>query len=129
MIAEKEFLSPGTPAGPGSEQPAEPPSPPLQVRQGGGPFSAGRSQRRRRSATPLPPPPVPAEMPYDTAGRVAFLALTQAPDVRREPAAEAPVVAPVAAPAAGLPLEGWTAVALAAVVVVALFLLGMGLTR
>jgi hypothetical protein len=68
-------------------------------------------------------------MPYDTAGRVAFLALTPAPDVRREPAAEAPVVAPDAAPVAGLPLEGWTAVALAAVVVVALFLLGMGLTR
>jgi hypothetical protein len=96
------------------------------VRQGGGPFSAGRSQRRRRSATPLPPPPVPAEMPFDTAGRVAFLALTPAPDVRREPAAEAP--APAAPPAVS-PLEGWTAVALAAAVVVALFLLGMGLTR
>jgi hypothetical protein len=129
VIAEKEFLSPGTPAGPGPEHPAEPPSPPLQVRQGGGPFSAGRSQRRRRSATPLPPPPVPAEMPDDTAGRVAFLALTPAPDVRREPAAEAPVVAPVAAPVARSSLEGWTAVALAAAVVVALFLLGMGLTR
>jgi hypothetical protein len=68
-------------------------------------------------------------MPYDTAGRVAFLALTPAPDVRREPAAEAPAAAAVAAPPAGSSLEGWTAVALAAAVVVALFLLGMGLTR
>ncbi len=107
---------------------AEPPSPPLLVRQGGGPFSVGRSQRRRRSASPLPPPPVPAEMPYDTVGRVAFLALTPAPDVRCEPVEEAPAAAAAASPA-GSPLAGWAAVALAAAVVVALFVLGMGLTR
>jgi hypothetical protein len=125
VIAEKEFLSPGSPLPAGPDEP-RPPSPPLLVRQGGGPFSAGRSHRRRRSADPLPPPPVAAEMPYDTAGRVAFLSVTPPPDVRPDAPAEAP------APAAARPgsrLEGWTAVALAAAVIVVLFLVGMGITR
>jgi hypothetical protein len=124
VIAEKEFLSPGSPLTAGPDDP-RPPTPPLVIRQGGG-LSVGRSHRRRRSADPLPPPPVPAEMPYDTVGRVAFLSVAPPPDVRPDPPAEA------AAPAAARPgsrLEGWTAVALAAAVIVVLFLVGMGITR
>ena len=125
MIAEKEFLSPGMPPGAGPDEPP-PPAPPLLIRQGGGPFSAGRSHRRRRSADPLPPPPVPAEMPYDTVDRVAFVSVVPPPDVRPDPPAEAPTPA---APRPASRLEGWTAVALAAAVIVVLFLVGMGITR
>jgi hypothetical protein len=125
VIAEKEFLSPGMPLDHGAdEQSAE--TPLLGIRQGGGPFSAGRSHRRRRSASPLPPPPVPAEMPYDTAGRVVFLSTEPPPDVRPDTAAEPPLEAP---PQLGSWLEGWPAVAIAAAVILVLFLLGMGLTR
>lgn len=125
MIAEKEFLSPGMPADPGGDEPLSE-VPLLGIRQGGGPFSSGRSHRRRRSASPLPPPPIPAEMPYDTAGRVAFLSTEPPPDVRPEPPVEE---TEPAAPAAGAWLEGWVAVAIAAAVILALFLVGMGLTR
>jgi hypothetical protein len=126
VIAEKEFLSPGTPLDPGADE-FPPDRPAFSVRQGGGPFSAGRSNRRRRSASPLPPPPIPAEMPYDTAGRVVFLAEEPPPDVRSDPDAAPPEDV---APAAAAPwFEGWVAVAVAAAVIVALFLLGMGLTR
>jgi hypothetical protein len=125
VIAEKEFLSPGMPPGAGPDA-TRPATPPLLVRQGGGPFSVGRSHRRRRSADPLPPPPVPAEMPYDTVGRVAFLSVAPPPDVRPDPPAEAPALA---APRPGSRLEGWTAVALAAAVIVVLFLVGLGITR
>jgi hypothetical protein len=100
--------------------------PPVLVPQGGGPW-AGRSHRLRRSATPLPPRPVPAEMPDDTAGRVAFLGAEPSPDVRPEPP-EQTQAAP-AATAPGSLLEGWRAVALAALLVVVLFALGMGLLR
>jgi hypothetical protein len=125
VIAEKEFLSPGMPLDPGGEE-QSPDVPLLGVRQGGGPFSAGRSHRRRRSASPLPPPPVPAEMPYDTAGRVAFLSTEPPPDIRPTPAAETPPDAPPFL--AALP-EGWVAVAIAAAVILGLFLAGMALTR
>lgn len=127
MIAEKEFLSPGAPADAGPDTPVGPQGPPLLMPPGGSPFSLGRSHRRRRSATPLPPPPVPAEMPYDTAGRIAFLSVTPPDDVRPEPAAEGPT--PAVGVRTAAPLEGWTALALAAAVIVVLFLVGMGLTR
>jgi hypothetical protein len=125
VIAEKEFLSPGTPPDPGMDDPPVD-VPLLGIRQGGGPFSAGRSHRRRRSASPLPPPPIPAEMPYDTAGRVAFLSTEPPPDVRPAPADGEPEPAP---PPPGAGFEGWVAVAIAAAVILGLFLLGMGLTR
>jgi hypothetical protein len=125
VIAEKEFLSPGMPLDPGGDEPP-PDVPLLGIRQGGGPFSAGRSHRRRRSASPLPPPPVPAEMPYDTAGRVVFLSAEPPPDVRPDPGAEPPPEAP---PALGPWVEGWVAVATAAAAILVLFLVGMGLTR
>lgn len=125
MIAEKEFLSPGTPLDPGGAEPG-PEVPLLGIRQGGGPFSAGRSHRRRRSASPLPPPPVPAEMPDDTTGRVVFLSSEPPPDVRPERADGDPEPA---APAPETWLEGWVTVAIAAAVILGLFLVGMGLTR
>jgi hypothetical protein len=125
VIAEKEFLSPGTPADMGGAEPG-PEVPLLGIRQGGGPFSSGRSHRRRRSATPLPPPPIPAEMPDDTTGRVVFLSTEPPPDVRPERAGEEPEPT---APAPGARLEGWLAVAIAAAVILGLFLVGMGLTR
>jgi len=121
VIAEKEFLSPGLPSGAGADEP------PLGVRQGGGPFSAGRSHRRRRSASPLPPPPIPAEMPYDTAGRVVFLGAEPPPDVRPDPAAE--VEAGPAPPPRGEWLGSWIAVAVAAALILVVFLVGMGITR
>lgn len=100
--------------------------PPVLIPQGGGPW-AGRSHRRRRSATPLPPRPIPAEMPDDTAGRIAFLSVEPAPDVRPDPPGETEAT-PVAATTRAL-LEGWTAAGLVAVLVIALFALGMGLLR
>ncbi len=127
MIAEKEFLSPGMPGAEGKD-----PAPaPLQIPQGGGPYLVGRSHRRRRSAGLLPPPPVPAEMPVDTAGRVVFISQSPPPDVRPEPPGdhdETPVPAAAAAPLAAR-IEGWTAVALAAGLVLAVFLVGMVLFR
>jgi hypothetical protein len=99
--------------------------PPVLVPQGGGPWG-GRSHRLRRSATPLSPRPIPAEMPDDTAGRVAFLSVDPAPDVRPDPPGETEAMAS----ARPRPLlEGWTAVGLAAVLLIALFALGMGLLR
>jgi hypothetical protein len=99
---------------------------PVLVPRGGGPWS-GRSHRLRRSATPLPPRPTPAEMPDDTAGRVAFLGVEPPADVRPEPPDETATAAAPAPRAAAL--RGWRATALAALVVVAVFALGMGLLR
>jgi hypothetical protein len=98
------------------------------VREGGGPLSIGRSHRRRRSASPLPPPPVAVEMPYDTAGRVTFLAVTPAADVRPAPAPAEPPE-PAARPPLPRLLRGWYVVTAAGAAVLVLFLLGMALTR
>lgn len=126
MIAEKEFLSPGMPGDEGSTTPA-----PLRIPQGGGPYLVGRSHRRRRSAGLLPPPPVPAEMPVDTAGRVVFISTSPPPDVRPEPPGDAgdATSSPAAPASMAARIEGWSAVALAAGLILAVFLVGLVLFR
>jgi hypothetical protein len=129
VIAEKEFLSPGMDAVPTPPRTSPGTPPPVLVRQGGGPFSAGRSHRRRRSASPLPPPPVPAEMPEDTTGRIAYITVSPPPDLRPDAPAEAVPEAARSAVGTGPALEGWLAVALAAAVILVIFLVGMVVTR
>lgn len=62
----------------------------------GGAQLSSPARRRRRSASPLPPHPTPADIPEDAPGRVAFFAMTGAPDFIP---ATAPAVAAATVPA------------------------------
>jgi hypothetical protein len=87
-----------------------------------------RSQRRRRSVAVAPALLDPAELPEDAPGRVKLIAVAAPADILDAPApAPAPVVnrAPSLLAAGG----GWIPVAVAGVLIVVIFVIGMLLTR
>jgi hypothetical protein len=90
--------------------------------------SEARSQRRRRSVAVAPALLDPAELPEDAPGRVKLIAVAAPADIVDSPAAPAPpaVERSPSLLAAG---EGWIPVAVAGVVIVAIFVIGMLLTR
>jgi hypothetical protein len=88
--------------------------------------SEARSPRRRRSVAVAPALLDPAELPEDAPGRVALIAVEAPDDIVGTPGAapSAPVVASILGA-----YEGWLAVGVAGLVIVAIFVVGMLLTR
>ncbi len=86
-----------------------------------------RSTRRRRSVAVAPALLDPAELPDDAPGRVKLITVEAPADIVDAPAPLAPPVtrSPSLLAAGG----GWIAVAVAGVVIVAIFVVGMLLTR
>jgi hypothetical protein len=87
-----------------------------------------RSTRRRRSVAVAPALLDPAELPEDAPGRVKLITVEAAADIVDPPAPLAPppiTRSPSVLAASG----GWIVVAVAGVVIVAIFLVGMLLTR
>ena len=86
-----------------------------------------RTTRRRRSVAVAPALLDPAELPEDAPGRVKLISVEAPADILDAPAAPAPHIArsPSLLAAGG----GWIPVAVAGVVIVAIFLVGMLLTR
>ena len=92
-------------------------------------MSEARSPRRRRSVAVAPALLDPAELPEDAPGRVALIAVEAPDDIVGTPGTAAqspPVVATSAILTAG---EGWYAVGVAGLVIIAIFVVGMLLTR
>lgn len=90
-------------------------------------MSEVRSTRRRRSVAVAPALLDPAELPEDAPGRVKLITVEAPADVLDAPPAPAPRPAPSASLlAAG---GGWIPVAVAGVVIVAIFVIGMLLTH
>jgi hypothetical protein len=87
-----------------------------------------RSPRRRRSVAVAPALLDPAELPEDAPGRVTLIAVDAPDDIVGTPGAarRPPVVASSSILAAG---EGWLAVGVAGLVIVAIFVVGMLLIR
>jgi hypothetical protein len=91
--------------------------------------SEARSPRRRRSVAVAPALLDPAELPEDAPGRVALIAVEAPDDIVGTPGTAAtspPVVAPSSILAAG---EGWFVVGAVGLLIVAIFIVGMLLTR
>ncbi len=92
-------------------------------------MSEARSPRRRRSVAVAPALLDPAELPEDAAGRVTLISVDAPEDILGTPGA-----IPSAPPAAATPsllaaADGWVVVGVAGVVIVAIFIVGMILTR
>jgi hypothetical protein len=87
-----------------------------------------RSPRRRRSVAVAPALLDPAELPEDAPGRVTLIAVDAPEDILGAPGAASlpPVVVSSAILAAG---EGWYAVGVAGLVIIAIFVVGMLLTH
>jgi hypothetical protein len=86
-----------------------------------------RSQRRRRSVAVAPALLDPAELPEDAPGRVKLIAVEAPADI-----IDAPATLPTAVTSSQSLLAaggGWIPVAVAGVVIVAIFVVGMLLTR
>jgi hypothetical protein len=86
-----------------------------------------RSPRRRRSVAVAPALLDPAELPEDAPGRVKLIAVDAPADVL-----DAPAAVPRTSARARLLLaagDGWIPVAVAGVVIVAIFIVGMVLTH
>lgn len=93
-------------------------------------MSEARSPRRRRSVAVAPALLDPAELPEDAAGRVTLISVEAPKDILGTPGATpsaAPVV--VATPSVLAAADGWVVVAIAGVVIVAIFVVGMLLTH
>jgi hypothetical protein len=86
-----------------------------------------RSSRRRRSVAVAPALLDPAELPEDAPGRVKLITVEAPADIVDGPAPLPPTVArsPSLLAAGG----GWIPVAVAGVVIVVIFIIGMLLTR
>ncbi len=91
-------------------------------------MSEARSPRRRRSVAVAPALLDPAELPEDAPGRVTLIAVDAPDDIVGAPGAARlpPVVASSSILAAG---EGWFVVGVAGLVIIAIFVVGMLLTR
>jgi hypothetical protein len=86
-----------------------------------------RSTRRRRSVAVAPALLDPAELPEDAPGRVKLISVEAPADIIDAPG---PVAPPVArSPSLMTVAGGWIPVAVAGVVILAIFVLGMVLTR
>jgi hypothetical protein len=91
--------------------------------------SEARSPRRRRSVAVAPALLDPAELPEDAAGRVTLISVDAPTDIFGTPGA-IPSAPPVAsAPSVLAAADGWVVVAIAGVVIVVIFVVGMLLTR
>jgi hypothetical protein len=86
-----------------------------------------RSPRRRRSVAVAPALLDPAELPEDAPGRVKLIAVDAPADILDAPAAAPPT--PARAPALLAAGDGWIPVAVAGVLIVAIFIVGMLLTH
>ena len=109
---------------------AAPPAKPPVTLTGGADLAAGR--RRRRSASLLPPLPAPADMPDDTAGRVAITSLPVPPGTVATPTATGPSSAepaPITAVGGEAALAGWLPVLALGAALVLLFIVGVLVTR
>ena len=91
-------------------------------------MSEVRSTRRRRSVAVAPALLDPAELPEDAPGRVKLITVEAPADIVDPPAplAPPPITRSPSPLAAG---GGWIMVAVAGVVIVAIFVVGMLLTR
>lgn len=90
--------------------------------------SEARSQRRRRSVAVAPALLDPAELPEDAPGRVKLIAVAAPADIVDAAAPVAPT-AVERSPSLLAAAEGWVPVAVAGVVIVVIFVIGMLLTR
>ena len=90
-------------------------------------MSEVRSTRRRRSVAVAPALLDPAELPEDAPGRVKLITVEAPADITDAPAPVPPTIArsPSLLSAGG----GWIPVAVAGVVIVVIFVVGMLLTR
>jgi hypothetical protein len=88
-----------------------------------------RSPRRRRSVAVAPALLDPAELPEDAAGRVALISVEAPEDILGVPAAAVPQPPAVAQPSFLGASGGWVVAGFAGVVIIAIFVFGMLLTR
>ncbi len=91
-------------------------------------MSEVRTPRRRRSVAVAPALLDPAELPEDAAGRVAIITVAAPDDIAGAPVPAAPPP-PVAHPSFLGAAGGWVVAGFAGVVIVAIFVFGMLLTR
>lgn len=92
-------------------------------------MSEARSPRRRRSVAVAPALLDPAELPEDAAGRVTLISVDAPTDILGTPGA-IPSAPPVTtSPSVLAAADGWVVVAIAGVVIVVIFVVGMLLTR
>lgn len=85
--------------------------------------------RRRRSVAVAPALLDPAELPEDAAGRVTLISVDAPTDILGTPDAIPSAPAAAAAPSVLAAADGWMVVAIAGVVIVIIFVVGMLLTR
>jgi hypothetical protein len=88
-----------------------------------------RTPRRRRSVAVAPALLDPAELPEDAPGRVKLIVGEAPADSVDAPAAPPPRIAQSASPSLLATAGGWIPVAVAGAVIVAIFIVGMLLTR
>lgn len=88
-----------------------------------------RTPRRRRSVAVAPALLDPAELPEDAPGRVKLIVVEAPADIVDAPPAATPRVAPSSPPSLLAAGGGWIPVAVAGVLIVAIFIVGMLLTR
>ncbi|MGA7987034.1 MAG: hypothetical protein WCB51_01390 [Candidatus Dormiibacterota bacterium] len=88
-----------------------------------------RTPRRRRSVAVAPALLDPAELPEDAAGRVAIITVAAPDDITGAPAPVAPPASPTPHPSFLGASGGWVVAGFAGVVIVAVFIFGMLLTR
>jgi hypothetical protein len=87
-----------------------------------------RTPRRRRSVAVAPALLDPAELPEDAPGRVKLIVVEAPADIVEAPPLT-PRIAPASSPSLLAAGGGWIPVAVAGAVIVALFIVGMLLTR
>lgn len=93
-------------------------------------MSEVRTPRRRRSVAVAPALLDPAELPEDAAGRVAIITVAAPDDIVGAPGPLAPPLPPpVTQPSFLGAAGGWVVAGFAGVVIVAIFIFGMLLTR
>jgi hypothetical protein len=91
--------------------------------------SEARSSRRRRSVAVAPALLDPAELPEDAPGRVALITVEAPNDIVGVPGFAAPAPVPARESAILAAGGGWVVVGVTGLVIVAIFVLGMLLTR
>ena len=93
-------------------------------------MSEARSSRRRRSVALAPALLDPAELPDDAPGRVTLISVDAPEDILGPPPGPIAPAQPMVADSSVLTAEGgWIAVAAAGLLIVAVFVVGMLLTR
>jgi hypothetical protein len=88
-----------------------------------------RTPRRRRSVAVAPALLDPAELPEDAAGRVAIITVAAPDDITGAPVPATPPPPPGQQPSFLGAADGWVVAGFAGVVILAIFVFGMLLTR